>query len=51
MADGIHDLSDILVPVNGVETLLLFLRGYPEFSLTSGRNKLAIYDETRSLLT
>ena len=33
MADRIHDLSDILVRVNGVEKLLLFLRGYPKFHL------------------
>ena len=36
MADGIHDLSDILVRVNGVEKLLLFLRGYPEIHLLMG---------------
>ena len=36
VADGIHDLNDILVRVNGVEKLLLFLRGYPEISLTNG---------------
>ena len=46
MADGIHDLSDILVRVNGVEKLLLFLRGYPEISLTNGGNKSVIYDGT-----
>ena len=42
MADGIHDFSDILVRVNGVEKLLLFLRGYPEISLTNGGNKSVI---------
>ena len=36
MADGIHDLSDILVRVNGVEKLLLFLRGTPTFHLLMG---------------
>ena len=51
MADGIHDLSDILVRVNGVEKLLLFLRGYPEISLTNGGNKSAIYDGTSRLFT
>ena len=35
MADGIHALDETLVRVNGVEKLLLFLRGYPEFSLTN----------------
>ena len=29
MADGVHDINEILVRVNGVEKLLLFLRGYP----------------------
>ena len=51
MADGIHDLSDILVRVNGVEKLLLFLRGYPEISLTNGGNKSVIYDRTSPLFT
>ena len=51
MAGGIHDFSDILVRVNGVEKLLLFLRWYPEISLTNGGNKSAIYDETSPLLT
>ena len=51
MADGIHDLSDILVRVNGVEKLLLFLRGYPEMSLTNGGNKSVIYDGTSPLFT
>ena len=36
MADGIHDLSDILVWVNGVEKLLLFLKGYLKFLLLMG---------------
>ena len=51
MADGIHDLSDILVRVNGVEKLLLFLRGYPEISLINGGNKSVIYDGTSPLFT
>ena len=51
MADGIHYLSDILVRVNGVEKLLLFLRGYPEISLTNGGNKSVIYDGTSPLFT
>ena len=51
MADGIYDLSDILVRVNGVEKLLLFLRGYPEISLTNGGNKSVIYDGTSPLFT
>ena len=52
MAVGIHDLSDILVRVlNGVEKLLLFLRGYPGISLTSGGNKSVIYDGTSPLFT
>ena len=51
MADGIHDLSGILVRVNGVEMLLLFLRGYPEISLTNGGNKSVIYDGTSPLFT
>ena len=51
MADGKHDLSDILVRVNGVEKLLLFLRGYPEISLTNGGNKSVIYDGTSPLFT
>ena len=51
MADGIHDLSDILGRVNGVEKLLLFLRGYPEILLTNGGNKSVIYDGTSSLFT
>ena len=50
MADGIHDLSDIFVRVNGVEKLL-FLRGYPEISLTNGGNKSVIYDGTSPLFT
>ena len=36
MSDGIHDLDEILVRGNGVEKLLLFLRGYPKISLTNG---------------
>ena len=51
MADGIHDLSDIQVQVNGVEKLLLFLKGYPEMSLTNWGNKLVIYDGTSPLFT
>ena len=51
MADGIHDLSDILVRVSGIENLLLFLRGYPEISLTNGVNKSVIYDGTNPLFT
>ena len=51
MADGIHDLSDILVRVNGVEKLLLFLRGYPEISLTNEGNKSVMYDGTSPLFT
>ena len=51
MADGIHDLSDILVRVSGIENLLLFLRGYPEISLTNGGNKSAIYDGTNPFFT
>ena len=35
MADGIHDLIEILVRVNGVEKLL-FLRGFPKFHLLMG---------------
>ena len=42
MTDGIHDLNEILVRVNGLEKLLLFLRGYPEFSLTNRGNKSVI---------
>ena len=51
MADGIHGLSDILVRVNGVEKLLLFLRGYLEISLTNVGNKSVIYDGTSPLYT
>ena len=36
MADDIHDLSDILVRVNGVEKLLLFLGGTPKIHLQMG---------------
>ena len=43
MADGIHDLSDILVQVNGVEKLLLFLREYPKTSNTNRGNKPVHY--------
>ena len=35
MVDDMHDLDETLFPVSGVEKLLLFLRGYPEFSLTN----------------
>ena len=51
MDDRIHDLSDILVQVNGVEKLLLFLRGYPEISLTNAGNKSVIYVGTSPLFT
>ena len=51
MADGIPDHDEILVRVNCVEKFLLFLRGYPEISLTNGGNKSAIYDGTSPLLT
>ena len=51
MADGLHDLDEILVRINGVEKLLLFLRGYPGISLNNGGNKSAIYDGTGPLLT
>ena len=50
MADGLHNLNEILVRVNGVEKLL-FLRGYPEIPLTNGGNKSSIYDGTSPLLT
>ena len=43
MADGIHDLNEILVRVISVEKFLLFLRGYPQISFTNGGNKSAIY--------
>ena len=36
IADGLHNLIETFVPVNGVEKSLLFLRGYPEISLTNG---------------
>ena len=36
MTDGIHDLNEILFRVNGVEQLLLYLRGYLKISLTNG---------------
>ena len=51
MVDGIHDLNEILVQLYGVEELLLFLRGYPEISLTNEENKSVIYDGTSPLLT
>ena len=50
MADGIHDLSDILVLVNRVEDKL-FLRGNPRISLTNEVNNSVIYDGTSQLLT
>ena len=36
MTDSIHDLNEILFLVNGVEKLLLFLRGTPKFHLLMG---------------
>ena len=36
MADCIHDLDETLVRGNGVEKLLLFLRGYPKIHLLLG---------------
>ena len=42
IADGIHDVVETFVQVNGVEKIL-FLRGYTEISLTNGGMKSAIY--------
>ena len=50
MADGIHDINEILVRVNGVEQLLLFLRGTPKFHLLMGEKSVK-YDGTSPLLT
>ena len=36
MADGIQDLDEITVRVNGAEKLLLFLRESPNFHLLMG---------------
>ena len=51
IADGIHDLVETFVQVNGVEKILIFLRGYPEISLTNGGIKSAIYVGTIPILT
>ena len=48
IADGIQDFDETFVRVEGVEKLLLFLRGYPEISQTNGGNicNSTIYDGT-----
>ena len=48
---GIHDHVETFVRVNGVEKILLFMRGYPEISLTNGGIKSAIYVGTIPLFT
>ena len=50
IADGNHDIDETFVRVNGVEEILLFLRGYPEIFLTNGGIMAAIYDGTIPLL-
>ena len=51
IADGIYDLVETFVRVNGVEKILLFMRGYPEMSLTNVGIKSAIYVGTIPLFT
>ena len=51
MANGIHDVDEKFVLVDGVEKPLLFLRGYSETSPTNEGNNSAIYEGTFLLLT
>ena len=51
IADGIHDVNETIVRVNGVEKILLFLRGYLEISLTKRGIMSAIYVGTIPLST
>ena len=50
MANGTyHAFDEKFVRVNDVEKMLIFQRGYPEFSLTNGGNKSTKDDETTLL--
>ena len=51
MADGTHDLSDILVRVNWCREVAVISEGVPRISLTNGGNKSVIYDGISPLLT